>query len=101
MKPKLFAEHGQHRNAQYNLGCKYAKGQGVIQSDALALKYWTVSAEGGHAQAQFNLGMYYANGSGVTVKNNHKQQHLYLIHSYSTISKSFIRYKHTNTPTEL
>ena len=38
----------------------------MIQSDALALKYWTVSAEGGHAQAQFNLGMYYANGSGVT-----------------------------------
>ena len=62
----LAAEHGQHRNAQYNLGCKYAKGQGVNQSDALALKWWTVSAEGGHAQAQFNLGMYYANGSGVT-----------------------------------
>ena len=43
----------------------YAKGQGVPQDYAEALKWYRLAAEQGNANAQDNLGVMYANGHGV------------------------------------
>ena len=43
----------------------YHHGQGVPQSDALAVEWYRKAADRGHAQAQFNLSAMYANGHGV------------------------------------
>ena len=58
------AEQG-HASAQSNLGVKYAKGEGVPQDAAEAVKWFRRAAEQGHAGAQSNLGVNYANGEGV------------------------------------
>ena len=47
------------------LGNMYAQGEGVIQSDRLAFKFYKLAAEAGDAAAQFNLGVVYADGEGV------------------------------------
>ena len=51
--------------AQYNLGCHYAKGEGVPQSDTKAVKWWRFAAEQGDASAQYSLGVCYLKGEGV------------------------------------
>ena len=51
--------------AQYNLGVAYANGDGVLQDDAEAARWYRLAADQGYPAAQFNLGMAYANGWGV------------------------------------
>ena len=58
------AERGES-DAQYNLGLMYSNGQGVLQDDAEAVRWYRLSAEQGFAPAQFNLGVRYNNGQGV------------------------------------
>ena len=53
-------------DAQYSLGLKYAKGQGVTQDDAEAVKWFRKAAEQGYTTAQNNLGFMYQKGRGVT-----------------------------------
>ena len=43
----------------------YAKGEGVPENDAEAVKWFRKAAEQGDADAQYNLGVMYANGEGV------------------------------------
>jgi TPR repeat protein len=52
-------------SAQYNIGFMYANGQGVVQDDAEALRWYRLAAVQGLAQAQTNIGFMYANGQGV------------------------------------
>ena len=51
--------------AQFNLGVRYANGQGVPQNDEMAGRWYRRAARQGHARAQSNLGVLYANGQGV------------------------------------
>jgi hypothetical protein len=51
--------------AQYNLGVMYAKGEGVPQDYAEAVKWYRKAADHGWADAQYNLGVMYYNGRGV------------------------------------
>ena len=46
--------------AQTNLGNMYANGQGVVQDDAEAVKWYNLAAAQGVADAQTNLGFMYA-----------------------------------------
>ena len=52
------AERGD-AGAQYNLGVRYDKGQGVPQDSKEAVKWYRLSAEQGNVDAQFNLGFMY------------------------------------------
>jgi len=56
---------GGDKVAQYNLGVRYDKGNGVPQDYKKAVKWYTKSAEQGLADAQGNLGLMYAQGKGV------------------------------------
>ena len=58
------AEQGD-ATAQFNLGVMYAKGEGVPQDDAAAVRWYRLAAEQGHASAQGTLGAMYAIGRGV------------------------------------
>ena len=58
------AEQGD-ADAQFNLGVMYDIGQGVLQDDAEAVRWYRLAAEQGDATAQYNLGNMYANGEGV------------------------------------
>lgn len=58
------AEQG-NATAQYTLGMMYSKGQGVMQNDIEAAKWFGEAAEQGDAEAQVNLGMMYYHGYGV------------------------------------
>ena len=51
--------------AQNNLGGMYYNGQGVVQDDKEAVKWYTKASEQGDALAQNNLGGMYYNGQGV------------------------------------
>jgi hypothetical protein len=51
--------------AQYNLGVLYDRGQGVPQSDALAMQWYEKAAEQGLPQAQVNLAIMYREGQGL------------------------------------
>ena len=51
--------------AQYNLGEKYADGEGVPQDAAEAVTWFRRAADQGHGSAQYSLGWMYANGEGV------------------------------------
>jgi TPR repeat protein len=64
MKALLLAEKG-NAEAQYNLGVMYAKGEGVPQDYAGAVKWYRLAAEQGYAEAQYNLGVMYGQGRGV------------------------------------
>ena len=57
-------EQGDAR-AQFNLGLKYSKGQGVPQNYSEAMNWWRQAAEQGHADAQHFLGVMYHGGQGV------------------------------------
>jgi TPR repeat protein len=50
---------------QFNLGVRYAKGQGVAQDHAEAVKWFRRAAEQGHADAQVRLAWIYVDGQGV------------------------------------
>ena len=58
------AERGNVK-AQFNLGLKYAYGEGVHQNAAEAVNWYRKAADQGHREAQFNLGYMYSNGEGV------------------------------------
>ena len=58
------AEQGDAR-AQFNLGLKYANGEGVPKDDREAVQWYRRAAEQGHAGAQLNLGFMYSEGRGV------------------------------------
>ena len=51
--------------AQFNLGVRYAKGEGVAKNEATAITWFKQSAEAGFPQAAFNLSVLYENGNGV------------------------------------
>ena len=72
---RLLAKQG-HATAQYNLGVFYAKGLGVAQDDAEAVKWYRKAAEQGVADAQYNLGSMYYDGQGVT--QDYVQTHMWL-----------------------
>jgi TPR repeat protein len=59
------AEQGD-AEAQFNLGVRYANGDGVTKDQSEAVMWYRKAAEQGNAEAQFNLGVCYANGDGVT-----------------------------------
>jgi hypothetical protein len=59
------ADHGD-ASAQNNLGDLYAKGEGVGQDDAEAVRWYRLAADQGLPSAQVNLGVAYAKGRGVT-----------------------------------
>ena len=65
---KPLAEQGD-ADAQFNLGIKYDKGEGVIQDNKTAVKWFRRAAEQGDADAQRNLGVMYAKGQGVIQDN--------------------------------
>lgn len=50
---------------EYDLGVKYATGQGVSKNDSEAVRHFREAADQGHAAAQNYLGFMYANGRGV------------------------------------
>jgi len=64
-----------HAIAQYSLGVMYDIGDGVLQDDKEAAKWYRMAAEQGLAQAQFNLGNMYANGYGLL--QDHKRAHMW------------------------
>ena len=51
--------------AQFMLGGKYERGEGVEQSYQRAAELYELAANQGHASAQYNLGCLYQNGQGV------------------------------------
>jgi TPR repeat protein len=51
--------------AQDNLGVMYVLGQGVLQDDVEALKWFRMAAEQGDAGAQYHLAGMYTDGRGV------------------------------------
>lgn len=59
------AEQRNDARAQYNLGVRYANGDGVAQDDAQALAWYRRAAAQGYASAQYNLGFFYLQGRGV------------------------------------
>ena len=65
---KKAAEQGD-ADAQFNLGCMYADGEGVAEDSAEAVKWWLKAAEQRTAMAQNNLGYMYDNGQGVDQDN--------------------------------
>ena len=54
-----------YARAQYNLGLRYTKGQGVAKDDAEAVQWFRKAAEQNDAPAQAALGVRYAKGQGV------------------------------------
>jgi TPR repeat protein len=55
--------------AQYNLALMYDEGEGVIEDDREAVKWYRLAAEQGDANAQGNLGVLYFSGAGVIQDN--------------------------------
>ena len=53
---KASAEKG-NRIAQYNLGLMHDEGNGVLEDDKEAVKWYRKAAEQGDAQAQYKLGL--------------------------------------------
>ena len=49
-----------HALAQYNLGLRYAKGEGVIKDNKEAVKWYRKAAYQGYALSQYHLGHAYA-----------------------------------------
>jgi uncharacterized protein len=60
-------------DAQFHLGVLLESGQGVLRSDAEAIKWYREAAEQDDAVAQFNLGVMYAKG----VSPNHAEAALW------------------------
>lgn len=53
--------------SQFELGRRYASGQGVTKDDAQALAWFQKAAAQGHTKAEVSLGSIYAHGFGVPV----------------------------------
>ena len=51
--------------AQFQLGARFALGEGVVQSYEEAVKWYRKAARHNHASAQYALGVCYAEGLGV------------------------------------
>jgi TPR repeat protein len=62
---ELFLSGANDPESQFTLGVLYARGQGVLQDDAEAVKWLLKAAVQGHGQAQFFLGVMYLVGLGV------------------------------------
>ena len=60
------AEQGD-KEAQYQVGRCYEKGEGVPVDKEKAVEWYKKAAEQGHAEAQFYLGGCYWDGDGVPV----------------------------------
>ncbi len=52
-------------NAQFTLGGRYLRGEGVEQDNFAALRWFTLAAESGNANAQYNIAVMYLNGIGM------------------------------------
>jgi len=52
-------------DAQYQLGHRYHKGEGVLQNDADAVRWFLRAADQGHVVSQAMLGYFYWSGQGV------------------------------------
>ena len=61
---KKQAEQGD-ATAQFNLGYKYDFGEGVVEDNEAAAKWYRLAADQGDADAQYNLGVLYFFGEGV------------------------------------
>ena len=61
---ELAAKQG-HTLAQYNLGAKFLKGEGISKNVNKAMSLWLLSANAGHMQSQFNIGRAYFLGVGL------------------------------------
>ena len=83
------AEQG-YAEAQYNLGVMYAKGQGVPQDDAEAVKWYRLAANQGYARAQTNLGFMYEKGRGVP-KHDAEAVHWYRLAAEQGYSRAETR----------
>jgi len=59
-------------SAQYNLGLRYALGQGVTQDGEQAAKWFRLAADQGHMKAQFWLASLYGSGSSGVAKDRQK-----------------------------
>ena len=53
-----------NRNAQFSLATLYYDGNGVMEDNSQALKWFRKAAENNHAQAQYNLAIMLASGLG-------------------------------------
>ena len=62
------AEQG-NATAQSNLGVMHPTGQGVIEDDKEAVKWYRLAAEQGDASAQTSSSLMHANGQGVIQDN--------------------------------
>jgi TPR repeat protein/DNA-directed RNA polymerase subunit RPC12/RpoP len=62
--PHLRAEQGD-AEAQLQLGMRYAEGDGVIQNDKEAARWFALAARQGLAEAQYQYGLALLNGKGV------------------------------------
>ena len=58
------AEQGD-KEAQYSLGVRYDKGEGVPKDSVEAVRWFLKAAEQGDAKAPYNLGVMYDKGEGV------------------------------------
>lgn len=61
--PKPLEQSDAHAN--FDMGMRYAKGEGLQHDDAEAVKWFQMAAKQGHADAQIELGDRYAKGRGV------------------------------------
>ena len=50
----MASQHG-HAKSQYNLGCMYDHGAGVVQDTAEAIRLWKSAAAQGHERAHTTL----------------------------------------------
>jgi len=60
---------GGSARAQNFLGFMYDNGEGVLEDDLEAVKWYRLAAEQGSAKAQYGLGVMFANGEGVAQSN--------------------------------
>jgi TPR repeat protein len=60
-----------HDISQNNLGVMYGNGEGVLQNDKEAAKWYRLAAEQGYSFAQYNLALAHYDGKGV-LQNNRK-----------------------------
>ena len=57
--------------AQFNMGVRYANGQGVPQDLLEAARWYGAAADQGDAPAQFNLGLLFYQGQGFFPRHAH------------------------------
>ena len=69
LKEFLPLAEGGDANAQTYIGLMYDNGEGVIQNDVEAVKWYRLAADQGDADAQNSIGLMYEYGKGI-IKNN-------------------------------